>query len=96
MAAAVKVEILGQEITIRGEADEDESQVQEVAEVIRETFTEIEAAGANGATFRTALMAALNVAKECVSLRRELDAYRNEVRARSTRLIERISARAKL
>lgn len=92
MPASVTVEILGQEFTIRSE--EDEAHVRAVAAVVEDKLAEMKRVGVSGANFRIAVLAALNVAEECVKLRKELAMLNAAVREGAGRMSDRIASRA--
>lgn len=85
------VEIAGEEYTIRSEATEEYT--RECARYVDETITEIMSRGTLIEAHKAAILAALALADQLFQSRREADALRAEVAARSERLLAQIEAR---
>ena len=88
MARPVKFEVFGQEYSLYTEAPEED--VQEILELVRGHLQETSRASNAVPTSKSAILASLNMAGKYVQLKRDFQAYRDEVESLSSRLRKKI------
>ncbi|HZD03480.1 MAG TPA: cell division protein ZapA [Longimicrobiales bacterium] len=86
--SSVTVRIAGEEHTIRANAEPDYT--RRCARMVDERIQEIRSRSGLLETHKAAILAALSLTDELLQLRRELDAFREEVAARTSALVGRI------
>jgi len=84
----VRVKILDHEYLIRG--DEDEKQIQEIAEFVNDKFKEIRDNTEELSEKKTAILAAFNVASEYFQLKKERDNMILDIQRRAQSLNSQI------
>ena len=85
---AVHVEIFGQVYALRAEADEEH--VRKVAQLVDTKMREAAAGSRSVATLQVAVLAALDLASECLQNRSRVAQWQAEVEARSATMVARI------
>ena len=88
MEKPVRVKILDHEYLIRG--DEDEEQIQEIAEFVNDKFKEIRDNTEELSEKKTAILAAFNVASEYFQLKKERDNMILDIQRRAQSLNSQI------
>ncbi len=86
----VIVDLLGQKLPIR--TDQSPEDVQRVARTLAERFESIRAGAGAIDTLRLALLAALDLNRELLATRRELEHFREEATERTLALVEQLEA----
>ena len=92
-ADLVHVEIFGQTYAVK--AGGDPAYVQKLAASVDEQMKDVSRASGAVDSLRVAVLAALNLADECVRLRREVEEARRESHASGTTLDDRIARLAR-
>ena len=82
----VKVELLGQQFTLRGE--DDPAHLERVADYVRRKLGDVGAGTRSVAPTKLALLTALNIADEHLKTVDENEHLKQEVESRSRRLLE--------
>lgn len=82
--------MLGKEITVKSAASPDE--VQEVEALVNRKLTEAQASMPVGDPQIPVIIALMNLAESCISLRREIEELRRLERHTASRLSERINS----
>lgn len=88
--SSVTVRIAGEEHTIRANAEPEYT--RRCARMVDERIQEIRSRSGLLEAHKAAILAALSLTDELLRLREELDGFREEVEARTSRLVKRIEA----
>ena len=88
MARPVKFEVFGQEYSLYTEAPEED--VQEILELVRSHLQETSRTSNAVPTSKSAILASLNMAGKYVKLKRDFQAYRDQVESLSERIRKKI------
>ena len=88
MARPVKFEVFGQEYSLYTEAPEED--VQEILELVRNHLQETCKTSNAVPTSKSAILASLNLAGKYVKLKRDFQAYRDQVDSLSGRIRKKI------
>ncbi len=87
---AVTVELLGIRLALK--TTQSQTEVERVALLLRSRLEEIQKGTGSVDSLRVALLAALDISRELVEARQELDALRDATAERTLALVERLEA----
>ncbi len=86
----ITVNFFGQDITLITTASD--AEVEEIVTLVRNHFARLVDPSSRVVSNKVAILTCLNMASECVRLRRELDEYRRQQRESVERLTKRIES----